>query len=131
MNSSSRLKDLLGNLASAMLSPVSPYRTILVGLLGSAFFGVLTLREYTHIPTQVISDIKHSPAKMTTGLTNTKKSSNRAKNIFLPIMTIANIAFFLSGIVGLRYVKHQQVMEVKKYKIEDNNPVDTSAHPTK
>jgi glucose uptake protein GlcU len=131
MKPSSRLKDLLGNLASIMLNPVSPYRTIFLGLLGAAFFGVLTLKEYTNTSKQVISDIKHNPATIVAGMTNTKRNKDRSKNILLPIMTIANIAFLLSGVVGLRYVKNQQMMEVKKYKIEDNSPVNISAHPPK
>jgi glucose uptake protein GlcU len=132
MKSSSRLEDLLCNLASAMLDPVSPYRNILAGLLGTAFFGVLTLKEYTHKSNQAISDLKHNPAIITIASTSEKRDeNNQTKKIFLSIMTIGNVTLLISGIFQIRYVRNQHIlmMQLKdKLKNDDSENTNKSNH---
>ncbi len=132
MKSSSRLKDLLCNLASAMLDPVSPHRTILAGLLGTAFFGTLTLKEYTHKSNQASSDLKHNPAIITIASTSEQRyENNQTKKIFLSIMTIANVTLLVSGIFQVRYVRNQHIlmMQLKdKLKNDDSENTNKSNH---
>jgi hypothetical protein len=132
MKSSSRLEDLLCNLASAMLDPVSPYRTILVGLLGAAFFGALTLEEYTHKSNQAISDLKYNSAITTIGSTSKKRDeNNQTKKIFLSIMTIVNVTLLISGMSQVKYVRHQHTLTMQlkdKLKNDDSKNTNKSNH---
>jgi glucose uptake protein GlcU len=132
MKSSSRLEDLLCNLASAMLDPVSPYRTILAGLLGAAFFGSLTFKEYPHKSNQAISDLNHNPAIITIDSTNKKRDeNNQTKKIFLSIMTIGNVTLLISGIFQIKYVRNQHalMMQLKdKLKNDDSKNTNKSNH---